>query len=161
MDNLYNKSASPTRTILHDAVDIFLKPGETSIGSTILPRKRLGKKLKNLENEQLLSKINTLAAAISMTSPKDSDLLSPTDSTTAQNRLQSPERKFDLNSPEMQSSIEKFKEQHPELKEMSDLEICGIKAVINVMQQVSNFNLILNFFDFRIPVNWMHKRIRL
>lgn len=99
-----------------------------------------------MENEQLLSKINSLAAAVNMTSPKDSDLLSLTDLPSS--RLQSPEAdladskkaKFNLKAADTQLAIEKFREKHPELKEMSDLEIFGIQAIISaIADQVCSF----------------------
>jgi hypothetical protein len=146
---------SPTRTILHDAVDIFLKPAlpDSNLdrsGTNILfifiyfladspvitSRKRINRKSK--ENEQLLSKINSLAAAATvggMTSPQDSDLLAPTD------RLSSPEKeapkskkekvKFNIKSAETQQTIKEFREKHPEMGELTDLEVCGLQAIMD------------------------------
>lgn len=163
-DSFQKTNLSPKRTILHDAVDIFLKPNDSVsmdrsskkkigkkfsfLAASPTSRKRVNRKSKNLENEQLLSKINTLAEAIKMTSPKHSDLVSPTNS----NRLQSPDldqldetakskktkAKFDLKAPENQTLIEKLRNEHSELKEMSDLEVCGIHAIMNAIsdQQV-------------------------
>lgn len=110
------------------------------VGSpVVVSRRRINRKSR--ENEQLLSKINSLATAVTMTSPQDSDLLSPSD------RLPSPEKeaskskktakiKFDINSPETQQSIKEFREKHPELSEITDLEVCAIQTIIESNQVV-------------------------
>lgn len=99
-----------------------------------------------MDNEQLLSKINTLAAAINMTSPRDSELLSPNDlhspgkdSVELTTKSKKPKSKFNIKSAENQLAIKEFREKHPELSEMSDLEICGVKAIVDSIanQQVS------------------------
>lgn len=103
-----------------------------------------------------------------MTSPKDSDLLSPNE-----NRLLSPDdgttkakkvrAEFDIKSVANQMAVEKFREKHPELKDMSDLEICGVQTIMNAMvdqQVIFGFLKFHSIFMFRVEIKQMYKRTR-
>jgi hypothetical protein len=109
----------------------------------------LHRKSKHLDDEQLLSKINSLAAAINMTSPSESSAASPSDrkrvpspegdpssSTNLASPTFEPKRKkkmkskaFNVKSAENQKIVKEFREKHSELADLSDAEVFGIKTI--------------------------------